>query len=106
MAASALNGRISDPGWYEQPIGAEKVILGEGNGILEQDPAMSVKEALDKIIAEADSLISVAEKSILGGEAIAENDEALTEIFPGFPEKVEEEIVFCDDDNLNTDGSE
>jgi homoaconitate hydratase len=106
VAASAMNGKISGPGWYEQPIGVEKVVLGEGNGILEQDRAMSVEEALDKIIAEAGSLISGAEKSILGGKFVAKDDEALTEIFPGFPEKVEGEIVFCDADNLNTDGSE
>jgi len=106
VAASAMNGKISGPGWYEQPIGVEKVVLGEGNGNPEQDRAVSVEQALDRIIAEADSLISGVEKSILGGEAVAEGDEALTEIFPGFPEKVEGEIVFCDADNLNTDGSE
>jgi homoaconitate hydratase len=106
VAASAMNGRISGLGWYEKPIRVEKVILGEGNGIPEQDRAVCVEEALDRIIAEADSLISGAEKSILGGEAVAEDDEAMTGIFPGFPEKIEGEIVFCDADNLNTDGSE
>jgi len=106
VAASAMNGKISGPGWYEQPIGVEKVVLGEGTGIPGQDRAVSVEEALDRIVAEADSLISDAEKSILDGEAVAKDDEALTEIFPGFPEKVEGEIVFCDADNLNTDGSE
>lgn len=30
--------------------------------------------------------------------------ETLTEVLPGFPEKIEGEIVFCDADNLNTDG--
>ena len=80
-----MNGKISGPGWYEQPIGVEKVVLGEGNGIPEQDCAMSVEEA--------DLLISGAEKSILGGEAVAEDDEALTEVFPDFPDKVEGEIV-------------
>ncbi len=65
-----------------------------------------MEEALDKIIAEADSLITAAQWSILGGEAVAKDDEALTEIFPSFPEEVEGEVVFCDADNLNTDGSE
>jgi homoaconitate hydratase len=31
-------------------------------------------------------------------------EETLTDILPGFPEKVEGEIVFCDADNINTDG--
>ncbi|KAK8920139.1 Homoaconitase, mitochondrial [Metarhizium anisopliae] len=30
--------------------------------------------------------------------------EALTDILPGFPEKIEGEIVFLDNDNINTDG--
>lgn len=104
VAASAMNGSISGPGWYEKPEGVEKVVLGEGNGIAEEDRAVSVEEALDRIIAQADSLISGAEKSILGApaETAAEDDGALTEILPGFPEKVVGEIVFCDADNINT----
>lgn len=106
VAASALNGKISGPGWYEQPVGVEKVVLGEGNGILEQDRAMSIEEALDKIIAEADSLIAGAENSIMGTETSSakDDDTSLTEVLPGFPERVEGEIVFCDADNINTDG--
>jgi homoaconitate hydratase len=107
VAASALNGKISGPGRYEKPVGVEKVVLGEGNGIAEQDKAMSIEEALEKLIAQADSLVEGAEKSLLGETADAkpaEDDGALTEILPGFPEKVEGEIVFCDADNINTDG--
>jgi homoaconitate hydratase len=100
--ASAMDGKISGPGWCDQPIGVKKVVLGEVSGIPEQDRAVSSRQD----ITEADSLISGAEKSILGGEAVAEDDEALTKSFPGFPEKVEGEIVFCNADNLNTDGSE
>lgn len=103
VAACALNGKISGPGWYEQQIGVEKVVLGEGNGIPEEDRAVSPVEAHDKIIAEADSIISGAENSILDTEAVTEDDGALTKILPGFPEKLEEEIVFCDADSLNTD---
>jgi homoaconitate hydratase len=107
VAASALSGKISGPGWYEKPIGVEKVVLGEGNGIPEEDRAISVEEALDKLLAQAESIIESAEKNILGTSAeITEEtgDEALTDILPGFPEKVEGEIVFCDADNINTDG--
>lgn len=108
VAASALQGKIAGPGWYEKPAGVEKVILGEGTGVAEEDKAMSIHDALAGLIAQADSIIENAEKvdsTLLGnlseGEAA---DNALTEILPGFPEKVEGEIVFCDADNINTDG--
>ncbi|ROW06204.1 hypothetical protein VMCG_04572 [Cytospora schulzeri] len=116
VAASALQGRIAGPGWYQKPEGVEKVIIGEGNGDAQVDKAVSIEDALDKLIAEAESMISAAEKEFEGesGEAAAaaaapaegasEADESLTEILPGFPEKVEGEIVFCDADNINTDG--
>jgi len=108
VAASALSGKISGPGWYEKPIGVEKVVLGEGNGNVEQDRAMSIEEALDRLISQADSIIESAETNILGESTSAskvdESEESLTSILPGFPEKVEGEIVFCDADNINTDG--
>ncbi|KAI2641915.1 hypothetical protein GGS26DRAFT_28892 [Hypomontagnella submonticulosa] len=106
VAASALQGKIAGPGWYQKPEGVEKVIIGEGNGNIEQDKAMSIGDALEKIIAQADSLISGAEQNVVGSETSESNDgeETLTDILPGFPEKVEGEIVFCDADNINTDG--
>ncbi|KAF4343481.1 homoaconitase mitochondrial [Fusarium beomiforme] len=107
VAASALQGKIAGPGWYQKPEGVEKVIIGEGSGDYVADKALSIEDALDKIINEADALIAAAEK----GEGAAEEaspaaseEESLTEILPGFPEKVEGEIVFCDNDNINTDG--
>ena len=107
VAASALKGSIAGPGWYEKPVGVEKVVLGEGNGNAEEDKAISIEEALDKIISQADSIIEGAEKGLSGGSTISsepEDDSQLTAILPGFPEKVEGEIVFCDADNINTDG--
>ncbi|KAL2016760.1 hypothetical protein VTK56DRAFT_3108 [Thermocarpiscus australiensis] len=107
VAASALKGKIAGPGWYKKPEGVEKVIIGEGNGIHEQDKAISVEEALNKIIRQADGMIAEAEKEMFGSPAeVAEegSEETLTEILPGFPEKIEGEIVFCDADNINTDG--
>ena len=108
VAASALQGKIAGPGWYQKPEGVEKVIIGEGNGDFVQDKALSIEDALDKLIAQADSMIADAEKDLGGAapeEAVAaEEEETLTEILPGFPEKVEGEIVFCDADNINTDG--
>ncbi|KAF4633499.1 hypothetical protein G7Y89_g4619 [Cudoniella acicularis] len=91
VVASALSGKISGPGWYEKPVGVEKVVLGEGNGIVDEDRAMSVVDAPDKLI---ESTTSTEEAG----------DEQLTNVLPGFPEKVEGEIVFCDANNINTDG--
>jgi homoaconitate hydratase len=82
-------------------------VLGEGSGIPEEDRAISVEEALDKLTAQADSIIESAEQNVLGtvsAGAEEADDEALTASLPGFPEKVEGEIVFCDADNINTDG--
>ena len=110
VAASALQGKIAGPGWYQKPEGVEKVIIGEGNGDFMQDKALSIENALEKLLADAEGLVSASE-SALGtpeaGEAaaaVAADEDALTEILPGFPEKVEGEIVFCDADNINTDG--
>lgn len=105
VAASALQGKIAGPGWYEKPDGVEKVIIGEGSGDYEADKALSIEDALDKLIAEADSLIAAAEgESGSTAEVASDAEETLTEILPGFPEKIEGEIVFCNQDNLNTDG--
>ncbi|KAJ4269480.1 mitochondrial Homoaconitase [Fusarium torreyae] len=108
VAASALQGKIAGPGWYQKPEGVEKVIIGEGSGDFVADKALSIEDALDKIINEAESLIAAAEGPEGAGEqaspAAAEGEESLTEILPGFPEKIEGEIIFCDGDNINTDG--
>ncbi|KAL6692947.1 hypothetical protein J3F84DRAFT_401468 [Trichoderma pleuroticola] len=85
VAASALSGYISSPGWYQNPEGVDKVILGEGSGNLEADKAMSVEDALDRIIAQADNMIFDAEKD-MGGSTVAPADNAeemLTDIVPG-----------------------
>jgi homoaconitate hydratase len=109
VAASALSGHIAGPGWYQKPDGVEKVIIGEGSGDHEVDKAMSVEDALDKIIAQAESMIVDAEKDSGSskadstGAATDDAEETLTDILPGFPEKVEGEIIFCDADNINTD---
>lgn len=109
VAASALNGKIAGPGWYEQPVGVTKVVLGEGEGNVEQDKFLSIEDALDKLIAEAEALIGTAETEIgpEGAAAPAEEaggEEQLTEILPGFPEKIKGRILWCDADNVNTDG--
>ena len=104
VAASALAGRIAGPGWYQKPEGVEKVIIGEGSGDYAADKARSIEGAFDKIIGEMDSLIANAESSqaaVAAAEstptaaAVEEEDGgALTDVLPGFPEKIEGEIVF------------
>lgn len=103
VAASALNGKISGPGWYETPSGWQGVRRGEGDGIREEDWMITAEEALEKVIGQLDELVEKAERD-LGGEDTAKEETTLTEVLPGFPEKVEGEIVFCDADNINTDG--
>ncbi|RFU72118.1 hypothetical protein TARUN_10141, partial [Trichoderma arundinaceum] len=109
VAASALRGKIAGPGWYQKPEGVEKVIIGEGSGDHVVDKARSVEDALDKLLGEVDSMIATAEITAEGAaeqssSPAAPEDGALTEILPGFPERIEGEIVFCDGDNINTDG--
>lgn len=107
VAASALRGKIAGPGWYQKPGGVEKVIIGEGSGDFVADKARSIENALDELLLKADSEIATAEGA--GAEqssspAAPEDEGALTEVIPGFPERIEGEIVFCDGDNINTDG--
>ena len=107
VAASALKGKIAGPGWYEKPEEWEGVIKGEGGYA-----TYSVEDALDKLIKDAEAAIKEGEDSLAGsagesagGEAQTQDsgNESLTEILPGFPEKVTGEIVWCNADNVNTD---
>ena len=104
VAASALNGKIAGPGWYEQPVGVTKVVLGEGEGNIAQDKFLSIEDALDKLIAEAEALIGTAEtdlgESSAPAAAEASGEESLTEILPGFPEKIKGRILWCDADKI------
>lgn len=107
VAASALSGKISGPGWYQTPEGWYGVVRGEGDGIREEDRMLTAEEALEKVIGQLDNIITDAETRLSPEqESKAEEtaEEGLTEVYPGFPERVSGEIVFCDADNINTDG--
>lgn len=104
VAASALSGKISGPSSYEQPQGWSGVILGEGDGIKEEERTVTPEEAFQKVIGQLDSMVEYAESDFAERDGIEADDASLTEILPGFPEQVEGEIVFCDADNINTDG--
>lgn len=93
VAASALNGIISGPAGREVPADWSGIKHGYGTG-----PQPTTEDALSGLLQQLDSLIERVESATEGSEAAA------TEILPGFPEKISGEIVFCDADNLNTDG--
>ncbi|OCK84612.1 homoaconitase mitochondrial precursor [Lepidopterella palustris CBS 459.81] len=106
VAASALSGKISGPGWYEAPTNYAGVRLGEGDGIKEEERMMTIEDMLEKVIREADEMIQSADSSepkTAPQSPASTQPETLTDILPGFPEKVTGEIVFCDADNINTD---
>jgi homoaconitate hydratase len=67
---------------------------------------LGVEDALSNVIDKLDSIIAArqAPPESAQSEPASNEPETLTEILPGFPEKVAGEIVFCDADNLNTDG--
>lgn len=108
VAASALNGTISGPGWYNQPEGWSGVIMGQGDGIREEDRMITAEQALEKVIGQLDNIVETAENDLSptpDPSSKADSDSSsLTEVLPGFPAQVSGEILFCDADNINTDG--
>ncbi|KAL7960562.1 hypothetical protein V8C34DRAFT_302880 [Trichoderma compactum] len=80
-------------------------VFGEGSGDFVADKARAVGDAFGKILGEMESLIGTAEGAAeeSASPAVTE-EETLTTVVPGFPERIEGEIVFCDNDNINTDG--
>ncbi|KAK0366013.1 mitochondrial Homoaconitase [Friedmanniomyces endolithicus] len=110
VAASALKGEIAGPGWYERPEGWEGVRSGEGDGIAEEDRMISIEDALDKLVREAEAAVMEGEQAVAGSSdatsaspGMETEVETMTDILPGFPEKVTGEILWCDADNVNTD---
>jgi aconitase A len=101
VAASALQGKIAGPGRYQQPAGWAGVEMSEG----EQFEEKSVDEVLGGVITKLESIVhSSSHLSSAEGVAEESKDNHLTELYPGFPEKIKGELVFCDADTLNTDG--
>ncbi|TKA24071.1 Homoaconitase, mitochondrial [Salinomyces thailandicus] len=116
VAASALQGKLTGPGWYERPEGWTGVKRGDGDGIREEDRMISIEDALDKLVREAEEAVQEGEKQVAaaGGEGGASatlpltptpdaSSDATTPILPGFPASVSGEIVWCNADNINTD---
>ncbi|KAI0838226.1 homoaconitase [Hypoxylon sp. FL0890] len=92
VAASALSGIISGPGTYQAPANGSSIEYGFGTGM-----ESTTEGQLSNIVQQLDSLIERVESA-------DSPSKSSTEILPGFPEKISGEIVFCDADNINTDG--
>lgn len=84
VAASALKGMIAGPEQYMSQ--RDQNFTGASYALSE-----SGSESNEKTVKPAT-------KSPGNGE------ELLTQVLPGFPESISGEIVFCDADNINTDG--
>ena len=97
VAASALSGKISGPGWYQQPEGISGVVMGEGDGVKEEERIITTEEAMEQIIGQLDHRIETAESEKDATEAKTKE----VEILSGFPSKVAGEILLLDADNLN-----
>ncbi|ERF72978.1 hypothetical protein EPUS_05059 [Endocarpon pusillum Z07020] len=91
VAASALKGVISGPDTYEVPTNWSGVEYGYGTSA---EPTTETK--LSNFVQQMESLIEQVES--------IETPRSEVDILPGFPEKISGEIIFCDADNLNTDG--
>ncbi|KAH8712211.1 hypothetical protein GQ44DRAFT_625684, partial [Phaeosphaeriaceae sp. PMI808] len=110
VAASALSGRISSPGRYKVPGGYEGVRCGEGDGIAEADRMMTIEDMMEKAIKDVEGAIGTFDMATTKTQTVDKpatpdaQTETFTEILPGFPERINGEIVFCDADNINTDG--
>jgi homoaconitate hydratase len=92
VAASALSGVISGPGTYKAPAQWSGIEHGYGTGM-----ESTAEAKLSNMVQQLDSLIQRV-------ESVEVASKVSTEILPGFPEKISGEILFCDHDNLNTDG--
>lgn len=101
VAASALAGRIAGPGWYQQPEGVSGVIMGEGDGVKEEDRMLTAEEALEKVIGQLDDVIEDAESETETAPQAKTAEEI--DILDGFPSFIEGELIFVDADNINTD---
>jgi aconitase A len=103
--------------WQIPPIAKVKVSGVLPKGVTGKDVIVALcglfnnDEVLNHAIeftGSEQTMMESAESNLLGssaeGKEAEESDEALTAVLPGFPETVEGEIVFCDADNINTDG--
>lgn len=98
VTASALAGRITGPDGYSLPVDWAGVEYSEGEPFAER----SVDETLEALINKLDNIIDAGSAG-QAEDAVSDKKEQLTEILPGFPEKISGQIIFCSSDNISTD---
>ena len=98
MAASALKGQIAGPGWYRPPENSSGIIMGEGDGVKEEERMITTEEALEKVIGQLDGIIETEEEKNTASKPSTPEE---IKILPGFPSEIKGEILFCDTDNVN-----
>lgn len=99
VTSSALAGFITGPGVETQPADWAGVEHSEGEPFSEK----SVDETLESLIGKLDGIIEAGAADQADG-ADSSKKEQLTDILPGFPEKISGQITFCGADNISTDG--
>ncbi|CAH0033348.1 unnamed protein product [Clonostachys rhizophaga] len=99
VTSSALAGFITGPGVDTQPADWAGVEHSEGEPFAEK----SVDETLESLIGKLDGIIEAGAADQADG-AESSKKEQLTDILPGFPEKISGQITFCGADNISTDG--
>ncbi|CAG9937359.1 unnamed protein product [Clonostachys rosea f. rosea IK726] len=99
VTSSALAGFITGPGVDSQPADWAGVEHSEGEPFAEK----SVDETLESLIGKLDGIIEAGAANQVDG-AESGKKEQLTDILPGFPEKISGQITFCGADNISTDG--
>ena len=106
VAASALSGKISGSGQYQAPHDWKGVEFGEGDGIEELDRLLAIDETLEDIISQLDGIMANADEEFIREANTSTRPDKVqpVHIRQGFPEKITGEILFCDSDNINTDG--
>ena len=77
-------------------------MIGEGEVVESGNQIETTAEALEKVLGQLFSAIDTVEK-VVEPENVEVVEETEIDIVPGFPEKVEGEILFLDADNLSTD---
>ncbi|TAQ83891.1 hypothetical protein B7494_g7788 [Chlorociboria aeruginascens] len=115
VAASALAGKITGPGWYERPAEWAGVVGNAVTPAEEPIKELSVEDALSNVIGKLDSIIEAGlastpvtpvapATSTSVSRAPTSPDGSLQNVPHGFPETISGEIVFCDADWISTDG--
>ena len=98
-----MHGKITGPNYYKRSEGWSGVTLGNGEIVEGGNQIITAAEALEKFISQLDNVVENAENDVMP-ELATTAEETEIDLLPGFPEKIEGEILFLDADNISTDG--